>query len=130
MSSTFVADLANDALARLGTRTALANALDVSKQHLGRVLAGKAGLGPLALVRAARVTERNVLDVLRQGGERELADELEALIGDKFTASQRDLLNEWDQLPPDVRRHLRAVVKAWAGSESASAPKRPRKRTR
>ncbi len=130
VASTFVKDLANDALARVGTRAALATAINVSKQHLGRVLAGKAGLGPLALVRAAKVTERNVLDVLREGGERELADELEALVGDKFTVSQRAFLEEWDKLPPNVRRHLREVVKAWAGAAPVSAPKRPHKRQR
>jgi len=57
-------------------------------------------------------------------------NELEALIGDKFTASQREFLDEWDKLPADVRRHLRAVVKAWAGEESASTLKRPRTRQR
>ncbi len=125
--TSFVVDLTNDALARLETRAALASVLGVSKQHLGRVLSGQAGLGPLALIRAARVTERNPLDVLREGGERELADELEALIGDRFTGAQRDFLRDWDKLPTNIKRHLRAVVKAWASGE---APPPSRKRSR
>jgi methylphosphotriester-DNA--protein-cysteine methyltransferase len=110
----FVVDLAHEALARVRSRAALATSLDVSKQHLSRVLSGKAGLGPLALVRAARITERNALDVLRAGGEAELADELASLLGDRFTAAQRAFLQEWDRVPVAVRKPLRATIKASA----------------
>jgi hypothetical protein len=127
--ATFVAHLAADALARVGTRAALAGALGVSKQHLGRVLAGKAGMGPLALVRAARLTERNVLAVLRDGGEADLADELDALLGDKLTAAQRSFLAAWDDLPANVRRPLRAVVNACAAGDVPAA-RTPSRRTR
>jgi hypothetical protein len=121
----YVVELAHDALARVRSRAALAALLDVSKQHIGRVLNGKAGLGPLALVRAARLTERNALDVLRAGGEAELADELASLVGDRFTGAQRTFLQEWERIPNAVRTPLRATVRACShtGDTPAAARK-------
>ncbi len=120
--------LAEAALSAVGgSRRVLADKLGVSKDHVGLVLAGERGFGPTALVRAARIIQRRALEVLREHGERELADELEAMIGEPITPEQRAHLERWDKIPDRLRQNLDGVLDAWF---DVPAPVRTKKKRR
>jgi hypothetical protein len=92
--------LAEAALAAVGgSRRILAQKLGVSRVHVGLVLTGERGFSAALMIRAARLTQRRPLDVLREYGEADLAEELEASVGQLVTPEQLAHLERWDQLP-------------------------------
>jgi hypothetical protein len=47
-----------------GTDYAVAKALEMDQSHLAKVLCGKAGLGPIPVVRVSEILQRDLKDVL------------------------------------------------------------------
>jgi hypothetical protein len=123
-------ELVREALARVEeSRRELATRLGVTTKHVGLVLEGERGLGPEALIRVARMTQRRPLTVLRDYGQKKLADEIEATLGEPVTDAQRALLDRWDRLPPKIRLHLSGLIDASLGEESAAPTAAPRKKS-
>jgi hypothetical protein len=69
----------DQAVRGLGSAAAAARAMGVSRSHLSRVRAGKAGIGPEASLLLSGVTGRSPLDGLREDGHPDLAEALERL---------------------------------------------------
>jgi hypothetical protein len=120
-------DIVEDALRLLHSRDAVARTLGISRQALARVLQqrGRVTLQPAVVIRAARLTGRNICDALRGAGEPELADELESLLHDAHSPAQQAILDDLNQLPAATRRHFVDLI----ADRAATARSRPRGRT-
>jgi hypothetical protein len=103
-------DLIAQVLALVGSREELSKKLGVSLQQISRASLGESGLGPLPVVRMARLMARNIFDVLREAGHRELADELEPTAGRLVSPEQERVLDALNSLPGDVRSHYIALI--------------------
>lgn len=120
-------DIVEDALRLLRSRDAVARTLGISRQALARVLRnrGRTTLQPAVVIRAARLTGRNICDALRVAGELDLADELESLLHDAHSPAQQAILDDLNQLPAATRRHFVDLI----ADRAATARARPRSRT-
>jgi hypothetical protein len=103
-----VVDIVEDALRVLPSPDAVARLLGISRLALARVLRhrDRARLRPAAVIRAARLTRRNICDALRVAGEPDLADELESVLRDAHSPAQQAILDDLDQLPTATRRRF------------------------
>jgi hypothetical protein len=103
-----VVDIVEDALRVLQSPDAVARLLGITRPALARLLRhrDRARLQPAAVIRAARLTGRNVCDALRVAGEPDLADELESLLRDAHSPAQQAILDDLQQLPTATRRRF------------------------
>jgi len=119
-----VVDIVEDALRLLQSRDAVARRLGISRQALTRVLQQRqrATLRPAVVIRAARLTGRNICDALRSAGEPDLADELESILQDAHSPAQQAILDDLHQLPAATRRRFIDLI----ADQAASARRRRR----
>jgi hypothetical protein len=113
-------DLLEEALASAGvggSREVLAKRLSLSVQQISRALLRQSKLGTRPLIKAARLTRKNLFVALRDAGENDLADDLEALIGHTVTPEQQAVLDDLTSLPSDVRRHHVELIAERAAKE-------------
>jgi hypothetical protein len=103
-----VVDLVEDALRLLQSPDAVARSLGISRQTLARVLHQRqhATLEPAVVIRAARLTGRNICEALRVAGEPDLADELEEILRDAHSPAQQAILDNLQALPSRTRRRF------------------------
>jgi hypothetical protein len=94
-----VVDLVEDALRVLQSPDAVARLLGITRPALARVPAA-------AVIRAARLTGRNVCEALRVAGEPDLADELESLLRDAHSPAQQAILDDLRLLPAETRHRF------------------------
>jgi plasmid maintenance system antidote protein VapI len=104
--------LLNDAARKAGSKQALAAAIGISPQRLSRVLDGQYSLSVVNCLRFARFAGIHPSIVLRASGKSELADLIEETYGSteaskKIPETERQLLRDWQALPPSSREHLR-----------------------
>lgn len=120
------AELLNGFVRRFGSQTALGKAIDISASRLSRVMAGQHSLEVVNCLRLAEVTGESPSVVLRAAGKGDVADLIERMYGaarpalaPSLSPAQRDLIDDWQALPADVRGYF-AVLIAYA-REVASA---------
>ena len=103
-----VVDLVEDALRVLQSPDAVARLLGITRPALARVLRqrDRARLPAAAVIRAARLTGRNICDALRLAGEPDLADELESILRDAHSPAQQAILDDLRQLPAETRHRF------------------------
>jgi len=103
-----VVDLVEDALRLLQSPDAVARSLGISRHALTRVLQQRqhATLEPAVVIRAARLTGRNICDALRIAGESDLADELESILRDAQSPASQAILDNLQALPSRTRRRF------------------------
>ena len=103
-----VVDIVEDALRVLQSPDAVARLLGISRPALARLLrrGDRARLQPAAVIRAARLTRRNICDALRVAGESDLADELESILQDAHSPARQAILDDLAQLPTATRRRF------------------------
>jgi hypothetical protein len=126
-------DIVEDALGRLHSHDALAKTLGVSVHEVTRVLQRptRARLAPVAVIRAARLTKRNICDALRTAGEPALADELESLLDAARSPAQQAILDDLHRLPGAIRQGFVDLIADRAAAERArTATGQPRRAPR
>jgi hypothetical protein len=116
-------DIVEDALRLLQSPDAVARSLGISVQQLTRILQQRqhATLDAAVVIRAARLTGRNICDALRVAGERDLADELESILRDARSPAQQAILDDLNLLPTATRRRFVALI-----ADQAAARRRRR----
>jgi hypothetical protein len=125
-------DIVEDALAVLPSAHALARTLGVSVDQVTRVLqrSRRARLGPVAVIRAARLAKRNICDALRTAGDPALADELESLLDEARTPAQQAILDDLHRLPAPIRQaYIDLIADRAATGRVAQATTTPRAST-
>src|SRR5262249_53337607 len=100
-----LSELLNQALKRAGSRRALADAMDLSRQRLSRILRGE-GYPPSAesLLRLARAQDLDPAGLLRAAGHDGLVELLADTYGapdERLTATDRRWRRLREQLPAD-----------------------------
>jgi hypothetical protein len=78
------------------------------------------------VIRAARLTGRNICDALRVAGEPDLADELESLLHDAHSPAQQTILDDLSQLPAATRRHFVDLIADRAATARTRRRRTPR----
>jgi len=121
-----VVDLVEDALRLLQSRDAVARSLGISRQALTRVLRHRqrATLAPAVVIRAARLTGRNICDALRLSGEPDLADELESILRDARSPAQQAILDNLRALPAATRRRFVDLIADQAAQARSATHRR------
>jgi plasmid maintenance system antidote protein VapI len=119
-----VVDIVEDALRVLQSPEAVARTLGISRQTLTRVLQQRhaATLEPAVVIRAARLTGRNICEALRVAGEPDLANELESILRDAHSPAQQAILDDLNQLPTTTRRHFVDLIAERAATARRRGP--------
>jgi hypothetical protein len=95
---------------RFESKTAFAKALGISPSRLSRALAGDFPLNVANCLRLALLTGESPMVILRAAGKDDVAELLEKLYpGGKslpITPAQRELLFQWEEVPPRARTAL------------------------
>jgi hypothetical protein len=112
-------DIVEDALRLVRSPHALAQTLGVPVHEVTRVLQRptRARLRPAAVIRAARLTRRNICDALRTAGDPALADELESLLDDARSPAQQAILDDLQRLPAAIRQGFVDLIADRAATE-------------
>lgn len=105
-------DIVEEAIALLHSHQAVAAALGISVQKLNLLLQKRhpVALAPAVVIRAARLTKRNVCDALRTAGEAALATELESLLRDAQSPTQQAILDDLQRLPSPIRQRFIELI--------------------
>lgn len=107
------ADLLHRLADRFESKSAFAKALGISPSRLSRALAGDFPLNVANCLRLALLTGESPAAILRAAGKDDVAELLEKLYpGGKslpITPAQRELLFQWEEVPPRARAALSAI---------------------
>lgn len=117
-----------DVAAGFASQKALADAIGITPQRLSRALAGDGNysLNTDNCLRLARAANRPAAEVLRAAGKGDIADLLEHLLPKAgrptMTGEQRELLDKWESIRPDIRENLKALINHAAGAAVEDKP--------
>jgi plasmid maintenance system antidote protein VapI len=106
-------DLLEAAAKLFSTKREFAGKLGITPGRLSRVLGGEHSLDPMNCLRLAQMTGATPSRVLRIAGKGELAEMIESLYGPgrpTVSASQRELLDQFDRISQRARDGVKAVL--------------------
>jgi hypothetical protein len=106
-----------EVVALVGGPTEAATALNLTRQHISRVLSGGSALGIVPTVQAAIMVGRNPVKALRDVGEDEAAEILPQAFGAPVTSKQRKILKKIEALSPPLRRQYLGLLWKLPGDE-------------